>query len=245
MTHTRLSVNLNKIALIRNARGSNLPNLSRVARDCEFFGAEGITVHPRPDQRHVRYDDIPVLKGLVKTEFNVEGNPTPDFLDLVCKYAPHQVTLVPDAPGALTSDAGWDTIKHEAFLKEVIQRLQSHGIRVSIFVDPVINMLEGAKNVGTDRIELYTGPYAEHFHDDREKAVAPYAMAGKLAGELQLGLNAGHDLNLDNLAFFKERVPNLLEVSIGHALTCDALYYGLKNTIGMYLNCLKTDHLSD
>ncbi|MEO1434704.1 MAG: pyridoxine 5'-phosphate synthase [Bacteroidota bacterium] len=241
MTHTRLSVNLNKIALIRNARGSNLPNLSKVAADCEAFGAEGITVHPRPDQRHVRYDDVPVLKQLVKTEFNVEGNPTATFLDLVCQYAPHQVTLVPDAPGALTSDAGWDTIRNEAYLKEVIQRLQAHGIRVSIFVDPVEKMLEGAKKVGTDRIELYTGPYAEQFAEDRVKAVAPYTQAGKLAGELELGLNAGHDLNLDNLAYFKAEVPNLLEVSIGHALTCDALYYGLQNTIGLYLNCLKTN----
>lgn len=239
MTHTRLSVNLNKVALIRNSRGSDLPNLAKVAVDCESFGAEGITVHPRPDQRHVRYDDIPVLREVVKTEFNIEGNPTPDFLDMVCAHPPHQCTLVPDKPGALTSDAGWDTIKHESFLTDVIQRLQSFNIRVSIFIDPVANMLEGAKKVGTDRVELYTGPFAAQYSDDPKKAVEAYTKAGELVGELGLGLNAGHDLNLDNLAFFKAEVPNLLEVSIGHALISDSLYLGLQNTIGLYLNRLQ------
>lgn len=235
---TRLSVNINKIALIRNARGSNLPDLVQVAKDCEKFGAQGITIHPRPDERHIRYDDVPALKPIVSTEFNIEGNPTPRFLELVLKHRPHQCTLVPDDPNQLTSDHGWDTIKHENFLKDVIAQLQEAGIRVSIFCDPEAKYIEGAKKTGTDRIELYTGPYAEAFPHTPDKAVAPYVAAGQLAGALGLGLNAGHDLNLDNLRFFSQQVPHLLEVSIGHALVVDALYYGLEDTIGRYLNCL-------
>ncbi len=235
---TRLSVNINKIALIRNARGSNLPDLVQVAKDCEKFGAQGITVHPRPDERHIRYDDVPALKPIVSTEFNIEGNPTPRFLELVLAHRPHQCTLVPDDPQQLTSDHGWDTIKHEGFLKDVIAQLQEAGIRVSIFCDPEAKYIEGAKKTGTDRIELYTGPYAEAFAHAPDKAIAPYVAAGQFAGALGLGLNAGHDLNLDNLRFFSQQVPHLLEVSIGHALVVDALYYGLEDTIGRYLNCL-------
>ena len=236
---TRLSVNINKIALIRNARGSNLPDLIQVAKDCEAFGAQGITVHPRPDERHIRYDDIPTLKDIVTTEFNIEGNPTPRFMDLVLAHRPHQCTLVPDAPQALTSDSGWDTIKHEAFLTDIIAQLKEAGIRVSIFCDPEAKYIEGAKKVGTDRIELYTGPYAAAFPHAPEKAIAPYTQAAQLAAQLGLGLNAGHDLNLDNLQFFNEHTSNLLEVSIGHALIVDALYYGLHNTIQLYLRCLE------
>jgi pyridoxine 5-phosphate synthase len=232
---TRLSVNVNKVALLRNARGGNLPNLLQVALDCEDFGAQGITVHPRPDERHIRYADIPVLREHVRTEFNIEGNPTEEFIELVLSNPPHQVTLVPDEPGALTSDHGWDTLKHKSFLKEVIARFQEQNIRVSIFLDPVEEQVHGAKAVGTDRIEFYTGPYAEHYAQDREAAVAPYRSAALLANELNLGINAGHDLNLDNLRFFATEVPGLLEVSIGHALITDALYYGLKNTIQLYL----------
>jgi pyridoxine 5-phosphate synthase len=232
---TRLSVNVNKVALLRNARGGNLPNLLQVALDCEDFGAQGITVHPRPDERHIRYADIPVLREHVRTEFNIEGNPTEEFIELVLSNPPHQVTLVPDEPGALTSDHGWDTLKHKSFLKEVIARFQEQNIRVSIFLDPVEEQVHGAKAVGTDRIEFYTGPYAEHYAQDREAAVAPYRSAARLANELNLGINAGHDLNLDNLRFFATEVPGLLEVSIGHALITDALYYGLKNTIQLYL----------
>ncbi|MEL6866555.1 MAG: pyridoxine 5'-phosphate synthase [Bacteroidota bacterium] len=232
---TNLSVNLNKVALIRNSRGSNLPDLAQVARDCEAFGAQGITVHPRPDERHVRYDDIPLLKSLVKTELNIEGNPNERFLEMVLANRPHQCTLVPDPPGALTSDSGWDTIQQADFLKEVIGRLKAAGIRVSIFVDPVEQHIEGAKAVGADRIELYTGDYALQFEEDPEKAVAPFRRSAQLAQDIGIGLNAGHDLNLNNLKFFKEQVPGLLEVSIGHALISDALYYGLHNTIQMYL----------
>ena len=236
----RLSVNINKIALLRNARGGNLPNLVQVSKDCERFGAQGITVHPRPDERHIRYSDIQPLKEIVTTEFNIEGNPTPHFMEMVLKHRPHQCTLVPDAPQALTSDSGWDTVKHEAFLKDVIAQLQEAGIRVSIFCDPEARYVEGAKKVGTDRIELYTGPFAEEFPHTPEKAVAPYTAAAKLATELDLELNAGHDLNLHNLRFFQENVPNLLEVSIGHALIADALYLGLEETIKRYLACLQT-----
>ena len=235
---TRLSVNVNKVALLRNARGGNLPNLSQVSKDCEEFGAQGITVHPRPDERHIRYADIPVLKNLVTTEFNIEGKPTSRFIELALANRPDQVTLVPDSPDQLTSDHGWDTIQHERYLKEVIGRFQAAGIRVSIFVDPEERYIEGAKKVGTDRIELYTGPYAHDFHEDREKAVAPYHKSAVLANTLGIGINAGHDLNLDNLRYFKENVPGLLEVSIGHALVADALYYGLNNTIQMYLRQL-------
>ena len=233
--HTRLSVNVNKVALLRNSRGSNLPDLKQVAIDCEDFGAEGITVHPRPDERHIRYSDVPMLREVVRQEFNIEGNPNPKFLELVLQNPPHQCTLVPDPPGVLTSDTGWDTIKDAAFLKEVIPRLQSVGIRVSLFLDPIEEMVEGAKAVGADRIELYTGDYAKNFAADRAAAVAPHTRAAKLANELGVGINAGHDLNLDNLKFYKDHVPGLLEVSIGHALIADALYYGLKNTIQLYL----------
>ena len=235
---TRLSVNINKVALIRNARGSNLPDLVQVAKDCEAFGAEGITIHPRPDQRHVRFDDVPALKKIVTTEYNIEGNPTPDFIQLVLENAPHQVTLVPDDPNQLTSDHGWDTIQHRVFLQEMTALFHEKGIRVSIFVDADEKMIEGAKTAGVDRIELYTGPYAHDFNTNREAAVRPYTEAALQAKALGLGLNAGHDLNLDNLKFFKDNCPDLLEVSIGHALICDALYYGLQNTIRMYLRQL-------
>lgn len=236
---TRLSVNINKVALLRNSRGGNLPNLAQIARDCERFGAQGITVHPRPDQRHIRYDDIPMLKELVTTEFNIEGNPTDEFMQLVLTNAPHQCTLVPDATDQLTSDHGWDTIKDATYLMEVTQSLQAKGIRVSVFVDPDPKMIEGAKHCGVDRIELYTGPYAEEFSTDPDAAIKPYAEAADLAQQLGLGLNAGHDLNLENLKFFKEQSAGLLEVSIGHALISDALYYGLENTIRMYLRLLQ------
>ena len=236
---TRLSVNINKVALLRNSRGSNLPDLVQTAMDCERFGAEGITVHPRPDERHVKYADIPQLRPVCQTEFNIEGYPSESFLDLVLANPPAQCTLVPDDPGQLTSDHGWDTIKRAAFLIDVIARLQAVGIRVSIFMDPVDHLIEGAKKVGADRIEFYTGPYAENYPKDPEKAVASYAQAAGLAQNIGLGINAGHDLNLRNLAYFKKNIPNLLEVSIGHALISDALYYGLKNTIQMYLRELK------
>ncbi len=232
---TRLSVNINKVALLRNARGGNLPDLIQVAKDCEAFGAQGITVHPRPDERHIRYADVPLLRQVVQTEFNIEGNPTERFMKLVLDNKPHQCTLVPDDPTALTSDHGWDTLRHAAFLRDIIARLQEAGIRVSLFVDPVEKMIEGAKAVGADRVELYTGPYAEHFARDRKAAVAPYVRAARFAEELAIGLNAGHDLNLDNLTFFLSETPHILEVSIGHALISDALYYGLRNTIQMYL----------
>ena len=231
----KLSLNINKIALIRNSRGSNKPDLVTIAQDCEKFGAQGITVHPRPDQRHVRYDDIASLKAVVKTEFNVEGNPTRDFLDLVCQHIPHQVTLVPDAPGALTSDAGWNTVKYASELTDIIAELQSYGMRVSLFADPDPKMIEGAKKTGADRVELYTGPYADYFTKDPKIAIAAYVEAAKEAANCNIGLNAGHDLDLNNLKHFKDELPNLLEVSIGHALVCDTLYYGLKNTIQMYL----------
>lgn len=236
---TKLSVNINKVALLRNARASNVPDLVQVAKDCEAYGAQGITVHPRPDQRHVRYDDIPKLRQIVTTEFNIEGNPTAAFLDLVLKNPPTQCTLVPDDPNQLTSDHGWDTLKHKDFLTRTIKTLQDAGIRVSIFIDPVVEQIKGAKAVGTDRIEFYTGPYAEHYIANPNKAVEDYAQCAKLANELGLGINAGHDLNLDNLAFLKAQIPGLLEVSIGHALIADTLYYGLKNTIQMYLNRLR------
>ncbi|HFC00125.1 MAG TPA: pyridoxine 5'-phosphate synthase [Phaeodactylibacter sp.] len=236
---TRLSINLNKVALIRNARGGNLPNLEQVAIDCEKFGAEGITVHPRPDERHITYADVPRLKAIVTTEFNIEGNPTPRFLELVLKNRPDQCTLVPDDPNQLTSDHGWDTIKHEAFLTEIVSELKSAGIRTSLFVDPEAKMVEGAKKVGADRIELYTGDYAHDFGKDKHAAIAPFVAAAEFANEIEIGINAGHDLNLDNLRFFKEKIPNLLEVSIGQALISDALYFGFYNTIQQYLRALK------
>lgn len=235
---TKLSVNVNKVALLRNSRGGNLPNLVQVAKDCESFGAQGITVHPRPDERHIRYADVPALKEIVTTEFNIEGNPNPRFLELVLENRPHQCTLVPDPPGVLTSDTGWDTIKHESFLKDVIAQLQEAGIRVSIFLDAEERFLEGAKKVGTDRIEFYTGDYAKNYLKDKETAVAAHSRCAKLANELGIGINAGHDLNLDNLQYYKENVEGLLEVSIGHAIISDALYYGLNNVIQMYLRRL-------
>jgi pyridoxine 5-phosphate synthase len=238
-TKTRLSVNVNKIALIRNARGSNFPNLEKVCRDLERFGAEGITVHPRPDERHIRYTDIPVIKQLTTTEFNIEGNPREQkFMNLVLENAPDQCTLVPDAPGALTSDSGWDTLTHADFLTDTIAALHEKNIRVSIFCGTAAKMIEGAKKVGADRIEFYTGPYAAQYHQDRAAAIAPYVAGAKVAQEVGLELNAGHDLNLDNLRYFNEQIPNLLEVSIGHALVVDALYFGLHNTVQLYLERL-------
>jgi pyridoxine 5-phosphate synthase len=236
---TKLSVNINKVALIRNSRLGNMPNLIQIAKDCESFGAQGITVHPRPDERHVRYSDIPALKPAVTTEFNIEGNPTERFLALVEENRPTQCTLVPDAPGVLTSDSGWDTITHKSFLEDVIARLHEKKIRVSIFVDPVEAHVEGAKVVGADRIEFYTGDFAKVFTKDKAAAVAPHRKAALVANEIGIGINAGHDLNLDNLAYYKKNVPSLLEVSIGHALICDALYFGLQNTVQMYLKELE------
>ena len=235
---SRLSVNINKVALIRNARGEDLPNLVQVAKDCEAFGAQGITVHPRPDERHIRYSDIPELKEVVTTEFNIEGNPTERFMDLVLANKPHQATLVPDKPGVLTSNSGWDTVGNADFLKEVIGKLKDAGIRVSIFVNAVPEFVKGAKEVGADRIEFYTGDFARSFAANPEEAVKAHVEAAKVANEIGIGINAGHDLNLDNLRYYKESVPGLLEVSIGHALISDALYYGLKNTIQMYLSKL-------
>ncbi len=237
---TRLSVNINKIATLRNSRGGNNPNVVKTALDCESFGAQGITVHPRPDERHIRYQDVLDLKEVVTTEFNIEGNPTEaKFIELVLKAKPAQVTLVPDALGAITSNAGWDTINNRTRLTDLVHIFKSEGIRVSVFVDPVEAMVEGAKVCGADRVELYTEPYAEQYFHDREKAVAPYVRAAKIAHELGLGLNAGHDLSLDNLRYLKQQIPHLDEVSIGHALICDALYYGLENTIQMYLRELE------
>jgi pyridoxine 5-phosphate synthase len=235
---TRLSVNINKIAVLRNSRGGNLPDLIQVAKDCETFGAQGITVHPRPDERHIRMADIPLLKEVVKTEFNIEGYPDERFMELVLKNKPHQATLVPDDPAQLTSDHGWDTIKQAAYLTEIVGILRGAGIRVSLFVDAEAKMVEGAKKVGADRIEFYTGMYAKDFYKNKAKAVAPHTVAAKVAVELGLGINAGHDLNLDNLKYYKENVAGLLEVSIGHALISDALYYGMHNTIQMYLRQL-------
>lgn len=235
---TRLSVNINKIATIRNARGGNNPDLVQVAKDCERFGSQGITVHPRPDQRHIRYDDVRELKKIVQTEFNIEGNPLDRFMELVLEVKPEQATLVPDAENAITSSAGWDTIKHQSFLTEIVAELKKNGIRSSIFVDPVLAQIEGAAKIGADRIELYTEPYASHFHENKEKAVEDYVKCAFLAKELGLQINAGHDLDLHNLAFLKKNIPHLAEVSIGHALICDALYLGLENTIQLYLRQL-------
>ena len=235
---TRLSVNINKIAVLRNSRGGNLPDLIQVAKDCETFGAEGITVHPRPVERHIRFSDVPLLKEIVKTEFNIEGNPDKRFMDLVLANKPHQATLVPDDPNQLTSDHGWDTWKYATFLKETIDILRGAGIRVSLFVDADERMVEGAKEIGADRIEFYTGKYAIDFYKNKEKAVEPHARVAQLANKLGLGINAGHDLNLDNLKYYRDNVEGLLEVSIGHALISDALYYGLHNTIQMYLRQL-------
>lgn len=235
---TKLSVNINKVALIRNSRPGNLPNLVQVARDCEAFGAQGITVHPRPDERHIRYSDIPALREVVITEFNIEGYPSEKFLELVLANPPAQCTLVPDPPEVLTSSEGWDTIGQKGFLTEVVARLQEKGIRASVFINAEEKQVEGARATGAERVELYTGGYAGAFPVNRQAAVAPHSRCARLAGEIGIGLNAGHDLNLDNLRFYKENVEGLLEVSIGHALISDALYFGLQNTIQMYLRQL-------
>ncbi|GIZ10360.1 pyridoxine 5'-phosphate synthase [Flavobacterium sp. UMI-01] len=236
---TKLSVNINKIATLRNARGGNVPDLLKVAIDIQKFGGQGITIHPRPDERHIRYQDARDLRSIVHTEFNIEGNPQHNFVDLVLECKPEQVTLVPDAIGAITSSAGWDTVKNQAYLTEMIQEFQSHGIRTSIFVDPVLEMIEGAKKTGTDRIELYTEAFAHQYALGNEKGIEPYVQAAVLANELGLGINAGHDLSLDNIQFFKQNIPGLLEVSIGHALIAEALYLGLDNVVNMYLRKLK------
>lgn len=237
---TKLSVNINKIATIRNSRGGNNPNLVQVALDAERFGAQGITVHPRPDERHIRYQDVYDLKPLLKTEFNIEGNPKiQKFVDLVLEVKPEQVTLVPDSDGQLTSDHGWDTITHQQYLIDTIALFKSHNIRTSIFVDPDLKMIEAAKVTGTDRIELYTESYATQYQLQKDEVIKPFINSAKLANQLGLGINAGHDLSLENLAYFKQHIPNLLEVSIGHALISDALYYGLENTIQLYLRQLK------
>ena len=235
---TKLSININKIATLRNARGGNLPDVLKVARDCERFGAQGITVHPRPDERHIRYQDVFDLNPLLTTEFNIEGYPSPKFIDLVIAVKPAQVTLVPDPPDVLTSNAGWDTFRNESFLKEVIGTFKENGIRTSIFIDANEKMIGNAVKTGTDRVELYTESYAGNFRKDPEKAIRSFIDAAKIANEAGLGLNAGHDLNLENLKYFHENIPGLLEVSIGHALICDALYYGLGNTIQLYLRQL-------
>ncbi|MDO1446654.1 pyridoxine 5'-phosphate synthase [Rhodocytophaga aerolata] len=232
---TKLSVNINKIATLRNSRGGNNPDVLKVALDCERFGAQGITVHPRPDERHIRYQDVLDLKKVVTTEFNIEGYPDQRYLELVSRVKPAQATLVPDKPEAITSNAGWDTLANEGLLKEIIAELKKQGIRTSIFVDPVEKMVEGAAKTGTDRIEFYTESYAKGYQKNREQAIAPFIKAAKVANSLGLGINAGHDLDLDNLRYLQENIPGLLEVSIGHALICDALYLGLENTIQLYL----------
>lgn len=237
-TMTKLSVNINKFATLRNARGGNLPDVLKAAIDCERFGAEGITVHPRPDERHIRYQDAIDLKPLLNTEFNIEGNPIPSFVELVLKVHPAQVTLVPDSVDAITSNAGWDTITNKRFLSEICGLFRKEGIRTSIFVDPNPEMVRHAVECGCDRVELYTEAYAANYHKNREEAIEPYFLAAQAAQEVGLGLNAGHDLNLDNLQYFDKIIPGLLEVSIGHALICDALYYGLENTISQYLRQL-------
>lgn len=236
---TRLSVNINKIATIRNARGGNMPDVTKAALDCERFGAEGITVHPRPDERHIRYSDVRSIRPLITTEFNIEGNPFPSFIDLVTEVVPDQVTLVPDAHDAITSNAGWNTIKHRDFLTEVCSEFRSRGIRTSIFVDPDPAMAEGAALCGCDRIEMYTESYASMYRSDRDAAIAPFVRTAEAARAAGLGLNAGHDLNLENLEFFIRNIPWTDEVSIGHAIICDALYMGLETTIQSYLSKIK------
>jgi pyridoxine 5'-phosphate synthase len=235
---TKLSVNINKIATLRNARGGNVPNLLQVATDVQRFGAEGITIHPRPDERHIRYQDAFDLLKVVTTEYNIEGNPIPKFIDLVLQVKPTQVTLVPDAEDAITSNAGWDTVKHKSFLTEVVAEFKRNGIRTSLFVDPVEAMVAAAAATGTDRVELYTEGYATEYARGNKKGIAPYVAAALEAERVGLGLNAGHDLSLDNVKYFKDNIPNLLEVSIGHALICEALYLGLENVIQLYLNKL-------
>lgn len=236
---TKLSVNINKIATLRNSRGGNVPNLLKVAKDIENFGAEGITIHPRPDERHIKYQDARDLAKTVTTEFNIEGNPIQSFIDLVLETKPKQVTLVPDAVDAITSNAGWDTIKHQSFLQEVIKEFQRNNIRTSIFIDTDLKLIEAAAKTGADRIELYTEEFAAQFEIGNKNAVKPYTAAAVLAYDLGLGINAGHDLSLDNIQFFKENIPNLAEVSIGHALIAESLYLGLENVVNMYLHRLK------
>jgi pyridoxine 5-phosphate synthase len=236
---TRLSVNINKVATLRNARGGNMPDVTKAALDCERFGAEGITVHPRPDERHIRYSDVRIIRPLVTTEFNIEGNPIPSFVDLVMEVVPDQVTLVPDAHDAITSNAGWDTVANQGFLTEVVAAFKSKGIRTSIFIDPVPAMAEGAARCGADRIELYTAAYAAGYHSGPAEAVRDYLLAASAARDAGLGVNAGHDLNLDNLEYFIRTIPWTAEVSIGHAIICDALYMGLEKTIQAYLSKIK------
>ena len=236
---TRLSVNINKIATLRNARGGNRPDVEQAARDVERFGAEGVTVHPRPDERHIRYADVRALKPLITTEFNIEGNPIPSFIDLVLEVLPDQVTLVPDAHDAITSNAGWDTLRHRSFLTEMCSTFRAHGIRTSIFIDPDPRMAEGAAACGADRVELYTAGYAAQYPHDPVKAIAPYTATAEQARACGLGVNAGHDLDLENLAWFARCIPWTAEVSIGHALICDALYMGLEKTVQEYMRCLK------
>jgi len=237
---TKLSVNINKIATLRNSRGGDNPSVLQAAIDCQKFGADGITVHPRPDERHIRYSDVREIMPIITTEFNIEGNPMEDkFVQLVLEVKPHQVTLVPDDPGQLTSNHGWDTIKQSSYLQSIIPVFKKEGIRVSIFIDPVADMAAAAADTGTDRVELYTEAYAKNYHTDKDAAIADYINAAKIAAGKGLGLNAGHDLDLQNLAFFSSSIPGLAEVSIGHALISDALYYGLENTIQLYKRCLK------
>lgn len=238
---TKLSVNINKIAVIRNSRGGNMPDVIKAAVAIEGFGGQGITVHPRPDARHIRYSDVRELKAVVTTELNIEGNPIDSFVELVCEVVPAQVTLVPDAPDAITSNAGWDTIKNREFLTTMCRKFHQYGIRVSIFVDPDPDMVRGAKECGADRVELYTEAYARDYAADREAAIAPYIVAAEAARECGLGLNAGHDLSLENLEYFAQRIPWCDEVSIGHALISDALYLGLENTVQLYRRCLKDE----
>ena len=236
---TKLSVNINKIATLRNSRGGDTPNVVQFAKDIQEFGAQGVTIHPRPDQRHIRYQDAYDLKPVVHTEYNIEGNPIPDFIDMVLKIKPTQVTLVPDAENAITSNAGWDTLKHKGFLTDVLQEFKQNGIRTSVFLDPSLKQVEGAKVIGADRVELYTEAFAHHYSLGNKEAVIPYSKCAELALQLDLGLNAGHDLSLDNIRFFKQNAPGLLEVSIGHALISESLYLGIDNVVNMYLNKLK------
>ena len=236
---TKLSVNINKVATIRNARGGNNPDILKVAKDCELFGADGITVHPRPDERHIRRADVPALQAILRTEFNIEGYPSRDFMELVLRVRPSQVTLVPDKPDQLTSNSGWDTEMEQEFLRDILNDLRTAGIRSSLFIDADIRMAEFAAKAGADRVELYTGPYAHMYEKDREAAIAPFLETAKRVKQLGIGLNAGHDLSLENLAYFVQTIPWVDEVSIGHALICDALYMGLEATIAAYKNCLK------
>jgi len=236
---TLLSVNVNKIATLRNSRGSNFPDLLKVTKDIQDFGAEGITIHPRPDERHIKYSDALLLKNIVKSEYNIEGNPIPKFMDLVLEVKPDQVTLVPDKIDSITSNQGWNTIKNHDFLKSTVKKLNNQGIRTSIFINPEINMVKGAHSVGADRIELYTELYASKYEIDRDLAIKPYIEASRKANDLGLGVNAGHDLSLENIEFFSKKITNLLEVSIGHALICESLYLGLENVIPMYIGKIK------